>query len=167
MLVSNTFLFIGYSLNDYNLKQIISWVNYLAKGYTDINDRPKSFIIQEVSEAYSGFIEDYYEKNNIFIINPKEIDKEYFDNVSNNLSNEFGQRLYGTLKYINDYPNNIVDKLYYSWIKHEKLKRISIQDIFGVYRFKYAELIGGNTLFFSHIDEKEYLVIKDIIYEKK
>lgn len=70
LLVSNTFLFIGYSLNDYNLKQIISWVDYLAKSYTNINDRPKNFIIQEVSEAYSGFIEDYYEKNNIFIISP-------------------------------------------------------------------------------------------------
>ena len=166
LLVDNTFLFIGYSLNDYNLKQIISWVEYLAKGYTDINDRPKNFIIQEVNEAYSGFIENYYEKNNIFIINPKDIDREYLNNVSNNLSNEFGQRLYGTLKYIEEYPNNIVNKLYYAGIHFEKLRRISIQDLFRVYRFKYAELIGGTTLSFSHIDEKEYIVIKDIIYEK-
>lgn len=166
LLVDNTFLFIGYSLNDYNLKQIISWVDYLAKGYTDINDRPKNFIIQEVSEAYSEFIGDYYEKNNIFIINPKDIDKEYLNNVSNNLSNEFGERLYGTLKYIEEYPNHIVDKLYYAGIHLEKLRRISIQDLFRVYRFKYAELIGGTTLSFSHIDEKEYIVIKDIIYEK-
>ena len=166
LLVDNTFLFIGYSLNDYNLKQIISWVDYLAKGYKDINDRPKNFIIQEVSEAYSGFIGNYYEKNNIFIINPKDIDKEYLNNVSNNLSNEYGQRLYGTLKYIEAYPNNIVDKLYYAGINLEKLRRISIQDLFRVYRFKYAELIGGTMLSFSHIDEKEYIVIKDIIYEK-
>lgn len=166
LLVDNTFLFIGYSLNDYNLKQIISWVDYLAKGYNDINDRPKNFIIQEVSEAYSGFIGNYYEKSNIFIINPKDIDKEYLNNVSNNLSNEYGQRLYGALKYIEAYPNNIVDKLYYAGINLEKLRRISIQDLFRVYRFKYAELIGGTTLSFSHIDEKEYIVIKDIIYEK-
>ncbi|MBU3131978.1 SIR2 family protein [Clostridium gasigenes] len=166
LLVSNTFLFIGYSLNDYNLKQIISWVDYLAKGYNDINDRPKSFIIQETSEVYSEFIEDYYEKNNIFIINPQEIDKEYLDNVSSDLSNEFGQRLYGTLMYIKDYPNSIIDKLYYAGIRLEKLRRISIHDLFRIYRFKYAELIGGNTLKFSHIDEKEYLIIKDIIDEK-
>lgn len=166
LLVDNTFLFIGYSLNDYNLKQIISWVDYLAKGYKDINDRPKNFIIQEVSEAYRGFIGDYYEKNNIFIINPKDIDKEYLNNISNNLSNEFGQRLYGTLKYIEEYPNNIIDKLYYAGIHLEKLRRISIQDLFRVYRFKYAELIGGTTLSFLHIDEKEYIVLKDIIYEK-
>lgn len=166
LLVDNTFLFIGYSLNDYNLKQIISWVDYLAKGYKDINDRPKNFIIQEVSEAYRGFIGNYYEKNNIFIINPKDIDKEYLNNISNNLSNEFGQRLYGTLKYIEEYPNNIIDKLYYAGIHLEKLRRISIQDLFRVYRFKYAELIGGTTLSFLHIDEKEYIVLKDIIYEK-
>lgn len=166
LLVNSTFLFIGYSLNDYNLKQIISWVDYLAKGYTDINDRPKSFIVQEVNEAYRGFIEDYYEKNNILIINPQEIDKEYFDSLTCNLSNEFGQRLYGTLMYVKDYPSSIIDKLYYAGIKLKKLRRISIQDIFRIYRFKYAALIGGNTLNFSHIDEKEYIAIKDIIDEK-
>ena len=166
LLVDNTFLFIGYSLNDYNLKQIISWVDYLAKGYKDINDRPKNFIIQEVSEKYSAFIEDYYEKNNIFIINPQEIDKKYLDNVSSNLSNRFGQRLYGTLTYIKDYPNNIIDKLYYGGIQLKKLRRISIQDLFRIYMFKYAEVIGGNTLNIPHIDEKEYLVIKNIIDEK-
>lgn len=166
LLVSNTFLFIGYSLNDYNLKQIISWVDYLAKSYTDISDRPKSFIIQEIDETHSAFIEDYYEKNNIFIINPQEIDKEYLDNVSNNLSNEFGQRLYGTLMYIKDYPSDIVDKLYYAGIKLEKLRRISIHDFFRIYKFKNSELLGGNTLNFFNIDEKEYLVIKDIINEK-
>lgn len=166
LLVSNTFLFIGYSLNDYNLKQIISWVDYLAKSYTNINDRPKNFIIQEVSEAYSGFIEDYYEKNNIFIISPQEIDKEYLENVSSNLSNEFGKRLYATLMYIKSYPNSIIDKLYYAGIQLKKLRKISIYDLFRVYRFKYAEVIGGSTLNFSHIDEKEYLIIKDIINER-
>ncbi|MBL4934115.1 SIR2 family protein [Clostridium paridis] len=166
LLVSNTFLFIGYSLNDYNLKQIISWVDYLAKGYNDINNRPKSFVVQEVSEEYSVFIEDYYKKNNIFIINPQEVDKEHLGNVESNLSNEFGKRLYGTLMYIKDYPKSIIDKFYYSGTNLEKLRKISIHDLFRIYRFKYGELIGGNTFNFSHIDAKEYLVIKDIINEK-
>ncbi|MCW6092372.1 SIR2 family protein, partial [Clostridium sporogenes] len=109
LLVSNTFLFVGYSLNDYNLKQIISWVDYLAKGYTDINDRPKNFIIQEVDKNYMGFIEDYYEKNNIFIIDPNEINEEYSNNLESTLSNEFGKRLYNTLMYIKDYPNTLID----------------------------------------------------------
>nr|WP_312983862.1 SIR2 family protein [Clostridioides sp.] len=165
-LVSNTFLFVGYSLNDYNLKQIISWVDYLAKSCTDINDRPKNFIIQEVQEEQSKFIEDYFEKNNIFIINPREIENDNFDNVKNNLSNEFGKRLYATLMYIKDYPNTILDKLYYGYIRFKKCKKVSIFDLFKVYRFKYADFLGGNTMQFSQIDENEYLVIKDIVYEK-
>ena len=163
LLVSNTFLFIGYSLNDYNLKQIISWVDHLAKSYTDIKDRPKNFIIQEVNEEYIGFIEDYYEKNNIFIINPKEIDNKYIEGIPTRLTNEFGKRLYGTLMYIKDYPNSVIDKLYYGCLQLEKLKRISINDLFRVYEFKYSEVLGGDTLYFSNIDANEYIVIKDII----
>lgn len=164
LLVSNTFLFVGYSLNDYNLKQIISWVDYLAKSYTDIKDRPKSFIIQEVKEEYSQFVEDYYEKNNIFIINPKEIDNEYMKAVSSSLTNEFGKRLYGTLMYIKDYPNSIIDKLYYGAMKLKKMRKISLNDLLSIYRFKYGEVLGGNTFnFISSIDKNEYLILKEII----
>ncbi|HFD2039371.1 TPA: SIR2 family protein [Clostridium perfringens] len=166
LLVSNTFLFIGYSLNDYNLKQIISWVDYLAKSYTEVKDRPKSFIIQEISEEYTGFIEDYYEKNNLFIINPQEVNKEHLEKVESDLSNEFGKRLYGTLMYIRDYPKGIIDKFYYSGKSFKKLRRISINDLFSIYRFKYAEVMGGNTLNFYHVDPEEYLVILDIINGK-
>ncbi|MFR2528680.1 MAG: SIR2 family protein [Clostridium paraputrificum] len=166
LLVCNTFLFIGYSLNDYNLKQIISWVDYLAKSYTDINDRPKSFIVQEVSEEYRKFTEDYYEKNNLFIINPQEIEKEYLECIESELSNQFGERLYGTLMYMKDYPQNIVDKFYYQGERFEKFRKISIDDLFNIYRFKYAEVMGGNTLYFYSIDSKEYVAIMDIINGK-
>ncbi|MCW6110138.1 SIR2 family protein [Clostridium sporogenes] len=166
LLVSNTFLFVGYSLNDYNLKQIISWVDYLAKGYTDINDRPKNFIIQEVDKNYMGFIEDYYEKNNIFIIDPNEINEEYSNNLEGTLSNEFGKRLYNTLMYIKDYPNTIIDKLYYGYMRFKKCKRVSIYDLFKIYKFKYATFLKGNTLWFPSIEENEYLVIKDLVNGK-
>ncbi|EPB9406564.1 SIR2 family protein [Clostridium perfringens] len=166
LLVCNTFLFIGYSLNDYNLKQIISWVDYLAKSYTDINDRPKSFIVQEVKEKYRKFTEDYYEKNNLFIINPQEIDKADLECIETELSDEFGKRLYGTLMYIKDYPQNIIDKFYYQGERFKNLRKISIDDLFSIYRFKYAEVLGGSTLCFYRIDSKESVAIMDIINGK-
>ncbi|WP_283699718.1 SIR2 family protein [Clostridium perfringens] len=166
LLVCNTFLFIGYSLNDYNLKQIISWVDYLAKSYTDINDRPKSFIVQEVKEKYRKFTEDYYEKNNLFIINPQEIDKADLECIETELSDEFGKRLYGTLMYIKDYPQNIIDKFYYQGERFKNLRKISIDDLFSIYRFKSAEVLGGSTLCFYRIDSKESVAIMDIINGK-
>lgn len=166
LLVCNTFLFIGYSLNDYNLKQIISWVDYLAKSYTDIKDRPKSFIVQEVKEKYRNFTEDYYEKNNLFIINPQEIDKADLECIETELSDEFGKRLYGTLMYIKDYPQNIIDKFYYQGERFKNLRKISIDDLFNIYRFKSAEVLGGSTLCFYRIDSKESVAIMDIINGK-
>ena len=170
LLVNNTFLFIGYSLNDYNLKQIMSWVDYLAKGYENengidqsIKNRPKNFIIQEIDEKYNEFIEGYYEKNNIFIINPRDIDKEYADSISTKIKNEYGARLETTLSYINDYPYNIVDKFYYGCLRLDKLRRVSINDLFSIYRFKLYEILDGNTLYIKHIKSEEYESIKNII----
>ena len=45
LLINHTFLFVGYSLNDYNLKLIIGWINYLANIY-GISDRPQNILIQ-------------------------------------------------------------------------------------------------------------------------
>ena len=33
LLVNHTFVFLGYSLNDYNLNLIIGWINYFRKFY--------------------------------------------------------------------------------------------------------------------------------------
>jgi NAD-dependent SIR2 family protein deacetylase len=166
LLVTNTFLFVGYSLNDYNLKQIISWVENLAKSYTDIGDRPKNFIVQEVDNQFKDILENYYEKNNVFIINPNNIDNNYKPSIESKDLGEVGRRLYNTLMYINDYPINIIDKLYYGYKYFDKCRRVSIYDLFKVYKFKYAEVLSGSHLCFSHIEDDEYLVIKDIIHKR-
>ena len=166
LLVNHTFLFIGYRLNDYNLKQIISWVDYLAKGYTGITDRPKHFIIQETDEEYRLFIEDDYKQNNIFVINPNEINLEYINSISSKLTSDPGKKLYGTLMYIKNYPHQTIDKLYYGSLQLKKMRRVSIEDLFKIYRFKGTEVLSGDTLYFPYIDQTEYLVIKNIISGK-
>ena len=44
LLVNHTFVFIGYSLNDYNLNLIIGWINYFRKLH-QIDDGPQNFFI--------------------------------------------------------------------------------------------------------------------------
>lgn len=163
LLTNHSFLFIGYSLNDYNLKQIISWVDYLAKDYTDLTDRPKHFIIQEPHEDYKKFIENDYKSNNIFIIDPNDIDNEYMSNIQTSLTAEPGQKLYGTLMYIKDYPHQLIDKLYYGALQLKNLRSITTSDLFKIYRFKYSEILNGDTLILLNPDQKEKCLIKDII----
>lgn len=62
-------------------------------------------------------------KNNLFIINPQEIDKADLECIETELSDEFGKRLYGTLMYIKDYPQNIIDKFYYQGERFKNLRK--------------------------------------------
>ena len=56
LLVNHTFVFLGYSLNDYNLNLIIGWINYFRKFY-GVAERPSNFLVS--SEAPS---EDVYKR---------------------------------------------------------------------------------------------------------
>ena len=44
LLINHTFLFLGYSLNDYNLNLIIGWINYFQKVH-NVSKRPKNYLI--------------------------------------------------------------------------------------------------------------------------
>ena len=43
LLINHVFLFIGYSLNDYNLNLIIGWINYYRKEHA-IGANPMSYL---------------------------------------------------------------------------------------------------------------------------
>lgn len=53
LLVDHTFIFVGYSLNDYNLKQIMSWIDYLSAKQSVSEFKHRNFIIQNVSRIYT------------------------------------------------------------------------------------------------------------------
>ena len=48
LLVNHTFVFLGYSLNDYNLNLIIGWINYFRKFY-GVAERPSNFLVSSFS----------------------------------------------------------------------------------------------------------------------
>lgn len=50
LLIDHIFLFIGYSLNDYNLNTFVSWIDYIAKEMNVKESMHKNFFI----EQYSG-----------------------------------------------------------------------------------------------------------------
>lgn len=103
LLVDHTVLFLGYSLNDYNVKQIISWINYMRSqnentlkdnvtiGYI-ILDEPK---IDETQEKY-------FENNKIEIININKIQPVL--HIPEELEELKGRNLYSFLKSISEPP---------------------------------------------------------------
>ena len=70
LLVDHTVLFLGYSLNDYNVKQIISWINYMrSQNENTLKDNVTiGYIILDESKIEETQ-EKYFENNKIEIIN--------------------------------------------------------------------------------------------------
>ena len=97
LLTDHVILFLGYSLNDYNIKQIISWLNYM---------RSQNDALEGVKVGYIVFDEDniderqqtYFENNSIGIINIHNMPQ--VENIPTSLKIEEGKRLYSLLKVV-------------------------------------------------------------------
>lgn len=97
LLTDHTFLFLGYSLTDYNVKQIISWINYLRSN----NEISKEcgYIVLDSEEIDSNVVE-YFRKNNINVLNIHYY--SLIKDIPNELTDEKGKRLYSFLSLIRD-----------------------------------------------------------------
>ena len=100
LLTDHIVLFLGYSLNDYNIKLIISWLNYMRSqnGALD-EDRKVGYLILD-QETVDDTQSSYFNSNNIEVINinPMPLIKD----IPTDLSNEIGKRLYSFLRTIAD-----------------------------------------------------------------
>lgn len=101
LLVNHTFMFVGYSLNDYNLNLIIGWINYFQKHY-EITERPKSFLIDTKAPLYHERIRQ--ESRNIFVINIADLPEEITDSIKvpEDLTAIQGKQLFSFLRIITD-----------------------------------------------------------------
>lgn len=159
LLINHSFLFLGYSLNDYNLNLIIGWINYFQKKYK-VTERPKSFLI--VNKAPSIYEIKRQESKNIFSIDISKIPPNTIKkaNVPDSLQNEIGQRLYTYLRSI-DEPQIIDDiiplegQLKKKYTALNSYNKISYYDFIHTFSF-------GNAYFAS----TELVLNNDIWYEK-
>lgn len=100
LLADHTILFLGYSLNDYNVKLIISWINYLRSQNKAIDRYRKIGYIVLDEEALGRETEQYFRKNNIGVLNIHEL--SLVENIPPLLSHIKGKRLYSFLRIIKD-----------------------------------------------------------------
>lgn len=100
LLADHTILFLGYSLNDYNIKLIISWINYLRfLNKTLLKDKRRKIgyiILDEEKEDKNSTA--YFQANNIEVVNIHSL--PISSNVPELIKYEKGKRLYSFLEMI-------------------------------------------------------------------
>lgn len=161
LLTDHTVLFLGYALNDYNIKQIISWLNYM---------RGQNNALEGVKVGYIVFDEDsiderqqtYFENNSIGIINIHNIPQ--VENIPDCLENEKGKRLYSFLSVIENpslesnfepriFINNFLEFAeQYSYIDYKNLLKF-------LHVGRYEKMAGELSLF----EQKDYEKLKSYI----
>ena len=99
LLIDHVFLFVGYSLNDYNLKTFVSWIDYIAEEMQVKQEMHHNYFLSSSLHAGKEYLRKYYEGKGMQVIDlyqlPKEIE-EYAKTVS--LSDELGRKTYAVLE---------------------------------------------------------------------
>jgi len=100
LLADHTILFLGYSMNDYNIKLIVNWLNYMRSQNDAIGKDARIGYILQDSENVSETDQIYFQGNNIEIINLRNM--PIIKNVPDSIKHPVGQRLYSFLRIIHD-----------------------------------------------------------------
>lgn len=100
LLTDHIILFLGYSLNDYNIKLIISWLNYMKAQNGALAEAQKVGYIVLDQEQIDETQRCYYDRNNIEVINIHEM--PLLGEIPSSLHRDQGKRLYSFLNTIAD-----------------------------------------------------------------
>lgn len=98
LLTDHTILFLGYSLNDYNVKLIMSWINYIRSQNKSLDRKTKfAYIALDQKNPPSNLCK-YFESNNIGVVNLNRM--PLIEAIPNTLTSDIGKRLYSFLRLI-------------------------------------------------------------------
>lgn len=168
LLVDHTFLFIGYSLNDYNLKQIMSWIDYLSSKESVSELRHKNFIIQDgKTEEYEV---NYWENRKLTIIDSSMLDNDLVKKYKqDDLDEGVASRLYTCLEiisdenadiYFTDYDKFLLD----TYEVFNTLEKIYIDDLLKI--SGVLKVTFGNGIL-SFYDEDTYIKWASLVGNKR
>lgn len=100
LIVDHVILFVGYSLNDMNVKMIISWINYLRMQNNTIPaNKYIGYIILD-DKIIDKNTQKYFQLNNIQVINIHTF--PLISSIPSDINMDKGKRLYSFLKTISD-----------------------------------------------------------------
>ena len=172
LLISHTFLFIGYSLNDSNLNLIMGWIDYFCKQY-DVTERPQNFLL--LSKGTNDYEKKRLEKKSIFVIAHEQLRTEVTVNIKipDKLTHPDGRGLYAFLSLLVDssLSEKIVPKERYineRYILFEDYNHISISDIIKCFKLYGVERLGTEIIAPEEIFNRiqEYINLKESPYKE-
>lgn len=98
LLIDHIFLFVGYSLNDYNLKTFVSWIDYIAKEMQVRQEMHRNYLFSSSLHAGKEYLRKYYEGKGLEVIDLYQLPKDVDDHALNiPLSDELGRKTYAVL----------------------------------------------------------------------
>ena len=101
LLIDKTFLFVGYSLNDNNLKLIMSYIDYFVKENNVTGRTPHYLAVSGISNKVKS--RKYWKNKGIDLVDLDNISEEMIGYVDcESLENKTAKRLYAFLSYINN-----------------------------------------------------------------
>lgn len=131
LLTDHIVLFLGYSLNDYNIKLILSWLNYMRSQNEALDDNRKVGYLILDQKIVDDTQLSYFNSNNIEVININSM--PLIQEIPTDLSNEIGKRLYSFLRVIanpaleenlSSIDNAVKFMFRFSFVSYEKLLKL-------------------------------------------
>lgn len=99
LLIDHVFLFVGYSLNDYNLKTFVSWIEYIAQEMKVKDGMHKNYFLSSSEQAEKDYLQKYYEGKGLEVINLYNLPEEVKDQTWRvPLEEDLGRRTYVVLE---------------------------------------------------------------------
>ena len=99
LLIDHVFLFVGYSLNDYNLNTFTSWIEFIAQEMNVKRQMHKNFFLSSSNHAGKKYLRKYYEDKGLQVIDiydlPQEVVKRSEEIL---LEEELGRKTYAVLE---------------------------------------------------------------------
>jgi len=99
LLIDHIFLFVGYSLNDYNLNTFTSWIDFIAKEMDVKDERHKNFFLSSSNHASRQYLRRYYMDKGLEVIDIHELPEEINERAKEiTLAEELGRKTYAVLE---------------------------------------------------------------------
>lgn len=99
LLIDHVFLFVGYSLNDYNLKTFVSWIDYIAKEMQVKQKMHRNYFLSSSHHAGKDYLRRYYEGKGLEVIDLYQLPPQVEEQTGRvPLQEDLGRRTYAVLK---------------------------------------------------------------------
>ena len=103
LLIDHVFLFVGYSLNDYNLNTFTSWIEFIAQEMNVKKEMHKNFFLSSSNHAGKNYLRRYYEDKGLQVIDLYDLPPELEQSSREiPLEEELGRRTYVVLELLRE-----------------------------------------------------------------